>query len=69
MCLRSPSGGHRTISVSKEWRDLDFLSFPFYSSAFSHALLLPLLRHSPESSGEKPPSLGWVCKAGSASTL
>lgn len=29
LCLCNPSGGHKTISVSEEWRDLDFFSFPF----------------------------------------
>lgn len=61
---RSPSGGHRTISVSEEWRVLDFFSFPFYSSAFSHGLLLPPLRHSSESSGGSLAPAGRVCKRG-----
>ena len=66
LCLRSPSGGHNTISVSGEWRDLDFFSSPFYSSAFSHALLLLPLKRSSEAAvgvGGILPSLEWGVSA------
>lgn len=69
MCLRSLFGGYRIIFVFKEWRDLDFLLFFFYLSAFSYVLLFSLFRYSSESSGEKSFSLGWVCKVGSVFIL
>lgn len=66
LCVHHPSGGRKTISVSEEWRVLDFFSFLFYSSAFSHGLLLPPLRHSSESGGGRFALAGWVCKGGGA---
>lgn len=57
----------KPISVSEEWRDLDFFSSPFYSSAFSHALLLSPLKQSSESSRGNSPLLGGGVSAGGAS--
>lgn len=69
-CLCSPSGGHKTIYVSEDWRGLDFFSFPFYSSAFGYALLLLLLRHSLESSGgNSPPQSGCGSARNASHTL
>lgn len=44
LCPSRPSGGYGTISVSEGWCAGDFFSVHFYSSVFSHALLLLLLK-------------------------